>query len=48
MFKIKTNTVPFIFENQFMETQHQYSTRSSKNSFVKSRLVYSQTKFSNQ
>ena len=23
MFKIKTNTAPFIFENQFMETQYQ-------------------------
>ena len=46
MFKIKTNTAPCIFENQFTEIQHQYSTRFSKNSFVKSQLVYSQTKFS--
>ena len=46
MFKIKTNTAPCIFENQFTEIQHQYSTRFSKNSFVESQLVYSQTKFS--
>ena len=46
MFKIKTNTAPCIFENQFTEIQHQYSTRFIKNSFVESQLVYSQTKFS--
>ena len=45
MLKIKTNTGPCIFESQFMEIQHQYSTRFSKNSFVESQLVYSQTKF---
>ena len=39
MFKIKTNTAPCIFENQFTEIQHQYSTRFSKNSFVESQLV---------
>ena len=41
MFKIKINTAPCIFENQFTENQHQYSTRFSKNSFIKSQLVYS-------
>ena len=46
MFKIKTNTAPCVFENQFMEIQHQYSSRFSKSSFVESQLVYSQTKFS--
>ena len=46
MFKMKTNAAPCIFENQFTEIQHQYSTRFSKNSFVESQLVYSQTKFS--
>ena len=46
MFKIKTNTVPRIFENQFTEIQHRYSARFSKNSFVESQSVYSQTKFS--
>ena len=46
MFKIKTNTTPCIFGNHFTEIQHQYSTRFSKNSFVESQLVYSQTKFS--
>ena len=46
MFKIKANTAPCIFQNQFTEIQHQYSTRFSKNSFVESQLVYSQTKFS--
>ena len=46
MFKIKTNTAPCIFEEQFTEIQHQYSARFSKNSSVKSQLVYSQTKFS--
>ena len=46
MFKIKTNTAPCIFENQFTEIQHQYSTRFSKNSFVESQLVCCQTKFS--
>ena len=46
IFKIKINKAPCIFENQFTEIQHQYSTRFSKNSFVKSQLVYSQTKFS--
>ena len=46
MFKIKANTAPCIFENQFTETQHQYSTTFSKNSFVESQLVYTQTKFS--
>ena len=46
MFKIKANTAPCIFENQFTEIQHQYSTTFSKNSFVKSQLVYTQTKFS--
>ena len=46
MFKIKTNTAPSSFENQFTEIQHQYSTRFSKNSFVESQSVYSQTKFS--
>ena len=46
MFKIKTNTAPCIFQNQFTEIQHQYSTRFSKNSFAESQLVYSQTRFS--
>ena len=46
IFKIKTNTAPCIFEKQFTGIQHQYSTRFSKNSFVESQLVYSQTKFS--
>ena len=46
VFKTKANTAPRIFENQFTEIQHQYSTRFSKNSFVESQLVYSQTKFS--
>ena len=46
MFKIKANTAPCIFQNQFSKIQHQYSTRFSKNSFVESQLVYSQTKFS--
>ena len=46
MFKMKTNAAPCIFENQFTEIQHQYSTRFGKNSFVESQLVYSQTKFS--
>ena len=45
MFKIKANTAPCIFQNQFMEIQHQYSTRFSKNNFVESHLVCSQTKF---
>ena len=45
MLKIKANTAPCIFQNQFTEIHHQYSTRFSKNSFVKSQLVYSQTKF---
>ena len=45
MFKIKANTAPCIFQNQFTEVQRQYSTRFSKNSFVESQLVYSQTKF---
>ena len=39
IFKIKTNTAQCIFENQFAEIQHQYSTRFSKNSFVESQLV---------
>ena len=46
MFKIKANTAPCIFENQFTEIQHQYSTRFSKNRFAERQLVYSQTKFS--
>ena len=41
MFKIKINTAPCIFENQFTENQQQYSTRFSKNSFIQSQLVYS-------
>ena len=43
MFKIKANTAPCIFQNQFTEIQHQYLSRFSKNSFVESQLVYSQT-----
>ena len=46
MFKIKANTAPCIFKNQFTEIQHQYSSRFSKNSFVENQLVFSQTKFS--
>ena len=46
MFKIKANTAPCVFQNQFTEIQHQYSTRFSKSSFIESQLVYSQTKFS--
>ena len=46
MFEIKANTAPYIFQNQFTEIQHQYSTRFSKNSSVESQLVYSQKKFS--
>ena len=34
MFKIKKNTAPCIFENQFTEIQQQYSPRLSKNSFT--------------
>ena len=45
MFTIKPITAPCSFENQFTEIQHQYSTRFSKNSFVESQLVYSQTNF---
>ena len=29
VFKIKTSTAPYIFENQFTEIHHQYSTRFS-------------------
>ena len=46
MFQIRTKTGLCIFENQFTEIQHQYSTRFSKNSFVENQIVYSQTKFS--
>ena len=46
MFKIKANTAPCIFQNQFTEVQDQYSTRFIKNSFVESQLVYNQTEFS--
>ena len=46
MCKIKTNKAPCISENQFTETQQQYSTRLCKNSFAESQLVYSETKFS--
>ena len=46
MFKIKATAALCIFRNQFMEINLQYSTRFSKNSFVESQLVYSQTKFS--
>ena len=46
MFKIKTNTAPFVFRPQFKEIQHTYPTRCSKNSFVENQLVYSETKFS--
>ena len=31
MFKLKINTAPCIFENQFTEIQHQYPTRFSRN-----------------
>ena len=40
MFTMKTNTAPCIFESQFTEIRHRYSTRFSKNSFEES-----QTKF---
>ena len=46
IFKVKMNTAPRVFQTQFTEIQHQYSTRFSKNSFVENQLVYSQTKFS--
>ena len=46
MLKIKANTAPCIFQNQFTEIQQQYSTRFSKKSFVESQLIYSQIKFS--
>ena len=46
IFQIRTKTGLCIFENQFTEIQHQYSTRFSKNSFVENQIVYSQTKFS--
>ena len=46
LFEIKTNAAPCVFESQFTEMEHQYSTRFSKNSFVESQLVCSQTKFS--
>ena len=46
MFTIKTNRAPSIFKNQFTEIHHQYSSRFSKNTFVRNQLVYSQTKFS--
>ena len=48
MFKIKKNTAPCIFKNQFTKIQHPYSTRFSKNSFVGSQLVYRETKNSSQ
>ena len=44
MFKMKTNAAPCIFENQFTEIQHHYTTRVSKNSFVEIQLVYTQIK----
>ena len=45
IFRIKTNTAPPVFQTQFMEIQHEYSTRFSENSFAENQLVYSQTKF---
>ena len=46
MSKMKTNTAPRIFENQFTDIDHEYSTRFKKNSFVENQLVYSQKKYS--
>ena len=45
VFKIKANTTPCIFKNQFTEIQHQHSTRFSKNCFVESQLVKQSNKF---
>ena len=45
VFKIKVNTAPCIFKNQFTENQHQHSTRFSKNSFVENQLVKQSNKF---
>ena len=46
MSKMKTNTAPRIFENQFTDIDHEYSTRFKKYSFVENQLLYSQKKYS--
>ena len=45
MFKMKEDTAPASFRNDFREISHQYPTRFSQSNFVKGNVLSYQTKF---
>ena len=45
MHRIKTNTAPIVFHNNFNEINHLYPTRFSNNRFVEKKIFLTQTKF---
>ena len=44
MFKIKQDTVPVSFRNDFREISHRYPTRFSQSNFVEGNILSNQTK----
>ena len=45
MFKIKRDSAPAAFRNDFREISHRYPTRFSQNKFVEGNIVSDQKKF---
>ena len=45
MHRIKTNTAPIVFHNNFNKINHSYPTRFSNNRFVEKKIFLTQTKF---
>ena len=45
MFKIKRDSAPAAFRNDFREISHRYPTRSSQSNFVEGNILSNQTKF---
>ena len=45
MFKVKNKTIPCVFQEKFMEVNHQYPTRFSQNNYYQGNIKLSQTKF---
>ena len=45
MHRIKTNTAPIVFHNNFNEINHPYPIRFSNNRFAEKKIFLTQTKF---
>ena len=45
MFRVKSNTTPYVFHERFTDITHQYPTRFNQSKFVQCKTKLSRTKF---